>query len=91
MKTCGFVFPNQRSRVAGFFAKDTTTLNELFMHQLQGFYYAGTQLVEALPKMAGKVAEKQHKQGLLSHPDQTGMRPIAPAGGIQGGRKLIVR
>jgi ferritin-like metal-binding protein YciE len=38
-------------------------MNVLFMHQVQGIYYTGTQLVNALPKMAEKVAEKQPKRG----------------------------
>ena len=68
----GFVFTNQSSREAGLFATTSQPMNELFMHQLQGNYYATTQLVKALREMAGKVTEKQPKQGFLSLPDESG-------------------
>ena len=55
----------------GLFTKDIKTMNDLFVHQLQGIYYAEKQLVKALPKMAEKATDKQLKQGFLSHLDET--------------------
>jgi ferritin-like metal-binding protein YciE len=55
----------------GLFTRDIKTLNDLFVHQLQDIYYAEKQLVKALPSMAEKATDKQLKQGLLEHLDQT--------------------
>jgi ferritin-like metal-binding protein YciE len=55
----------------GLFTKDIKTMNDLFVHQLQDIYYAEKQLVKALPKMADKAADKQLKQGFLTHFDET--------------------
>jgi ferritin-like metal-binding protein YciE len=55
----------------GLFTKDIKTMNDLFVHQLQDIYYAEKQLVKALPKMAEKATDKQLKQGLLTHLDET--------------------
>src|ERR1700744_6688289 len=55
----------------GLFTKDIKTMDDLFMHQLQDIYYAEKQLVKALPKMAEKAADKQLKQGFMSHLDET--------------------
>ena len=40
------------------------------MHQLQDIYYAGKQLVKALPGMADKATGRQLKQGFLTHLDE---------------------
>ncbi len=55
----------------GLFTKDLKAMNDLFVHQLQDIYYAEKQLVKALPKMAEKAADKQLKQGFLTHLDET--------------------
>ena len=55
----------------GLFTKDIKTMNDLFVHQLQDIYYAEKQLVKALPKMADKAADKQLKQGFLTHLEET--------------------
>jgi len=46
-------------------------MNDLFVHQLQDIYYAEQQLVKALPRMADKANDKQLKQDLLFHLDET--------------------
>ena len=51
----------------GLFSKDITTMNNLFVHQLQDIYCAEKQLVKALPKMA----DEQLKQGFLTHLGET--------------------
>jgi ferritin-like metal-binding protein YciE len=66
------VFPQRkRTHAMGLFTKDIKTMNDLFVHQLQDIYYAEKQLVKALPKMADKAADKQLKQGFLTHLDET--------------------
>src|SRR3982074_737168 len=55
----------------GIFTKDSRTMNDLFVHQLQDIYYAEQQLVKALPKMAEKATDKQLKQGFLTHLEET--------------------
>jgi len=55
----------------GLFTKDIKTMNDLFIHQLQGIYYAEKQLVKTRPKMAEKATDKLLKQGFLTHPDET--------------------
>jgi len=55
----------------GLFTKDITSMNDLFLHQLQDIYYAEKQLVKALPKMAQKATDPQLKQGFLTHLEET--------------------
>jgi ferritin-like metal-binding protein YciE len=62
---------DKKGSAMGLFTKDIKTMNDLFVHQLQDIYYAEKQLVKALPKMAEKATDKQLKQGLLSHLDET--------------------
>jgi ferritin-like metal-binding protein YciE len=61
----------KRMRAMGLFTKDIKTMDDLFVHQMQDIYYAETQLVKALPKMAEKASDKQLKQGFLTHLDET--------------------
>jgi ferritin-like metal-binding protein YciE len=69
---CAVMFPKQkRTSAMGLFTKDIKTMNDLFVHQLQDIYYAEKQLVKALPKMADKAADKQLKQGFLTHLEET--------------------
>src|SRR6266567_4706592 len=66
-----FRVPSTEGQAMGIFSKDIKTMNDLFVHQLQDIYYAEQQLVKALPKMAEKAADKQLKQGFLTHLDET--------------------
>jgi ferritin-like metal-binding protein YciE len=66
------MFPKQkRIEAMGLFTRDIKTMNDLFVHQLQDIYYAEKQLVKALPKMADKAADKQLKEGFLTHLEET--------------------
>src|SRR5512132_1015722 len=60
-----------RTHAMGLFTKDIKTMDDLFVHQLQDIYYAETQLLKALPKMAEKATDQQLKQGFLTHLDET--------------------
>jgi len=55
----------------GLFTRDIKTMKDLFVHQLQDIYYAENQLVKALPTMADKAADRQLKEGFLTHLDET--------------------
>src|SRR3981081_1474316 len=55
----------------GLFSRDIKTMNDLFVQQVTGIYYAEKQLVKALQKMADKATDKQLKQGFLTHLDET--------------------
>jgi ferritin-like metal-binding protein YciE len=51
----------------GFFSKDITSLDELFVHGLQDIYYAENQIAQALPDMIDKASNVQLKQGFEQH------------------------
>lgn len=55
----------------GLFSKDIKTFDDLFMHTLQDIYYAEKQITQALPKMIGKAADPQLKQGFQTHLAET--------------------
>ncbi len=55
----------------GLFTRDIKTMDDLFIHQLQDIYYAEKQLLNALPKMAGKASEPALKEGFKEHQKQT--------------------
>jgi ferritin-like metal-binding protein YciE len=55
----------------GLFSKDITTLNDLFVHQLQDIYYAEHQITKALPKMIEKATDPQLKAGFEQHLRET--------------------
>jgi len=55
----------------GMFTKDITTLDDLFVHQLQDIYYAEKQITTALPKMISKATDPQLKQGFETHLQET--------------------
>ena len=55
----------------GLFNKDIATLDNLFVHTLQDIYYAENQILKALPKMINKVSDRQLRQVLSEHLDQT--------------------
>ena len=71
----------------GLFTKDIKTMNDLFVHQLQDIYYAEKQLVQALPKMAGKATDKQLKQGFRTHFEETKNPCPAPQAGVPDARR----
>ena len=48
-----------------------SSLEELFIEQLQDLYSAETQLIKALPKMAGSATAPDLKQGFRHHLEQT--------------------
>jgi Domain of unknown function (DUF892) len=52
-------FHEQEAAKMGLFTKDIKTMNGLFVQQLQDIYYAGKQLVKALPAMAEKAADRR--------------------------------
>ncbi len=47
------------------------TLNDVFVDQIEDLYSAETQLVEALPKMAGAVNDQQLRETMESHLEET--------------------
>ena len=51
----------------GIFTKDITTMDDLFLHQLEDIYYAEQQLTKAIPKMAELATNADLKAGLKSH------------------------
>lgn len=55
----------------GFFSKDITSLNDLFVHTLRDIYYAEKQIEEALPTMIDKAASPELKQGFEKHLAET--------------------
>jgi ferritin-like metal-binding protein YciE len=55
----------------GFFSKDITTMNDLFVHTLSDIYYAELQLVKTLPKMVEKASDPGLKQAFQSHLGET--------------------
>ena len=55
----------------GLFSKDIKTFDDLFVHTLQGIYYAEKQILKALPKMIEKASSAQLKNGLESHRKET--------------------
>ena len=46
-------------------------MDDLFLEQIADLYDAEQRLVKALPKMADKAADKQLKQGFLTHLEET--------------------
>jgi ferritin-like metal-binding protein YciE len=55
----------------GFFSKDISTMDDLFVHTLQDIYYAENQIVKALPKMIEKATDMQLRQGFETHLAET--------------------
>jgi ferritin-like metal-binding protein YciE len=55
----------------GFFSKDITKMDDLFVHTLRDIYYAENQIVKALPEMIEKSSDPQLKQGLRAHLGET--------------------
>lgn len=55
----------------GFFSKDITTLDELFVHTLRDIYYAEKQIEEALPEMIDKATSPALKSAFENHLAET--------------------
>jgi ferritin-like metal-binding protein YciE len=55
----------------GIFSKDIATLDDLFVHTLRDIYYAEQQIVKALPSMIEKASDRQLKEGLKNHLEET--------------------
>ena len=55
----------------GFFTKDITTLDDLFVHTLRDIYYAEKQIEKALPEMVEKATEPSLKQAFQTHLGET--------------------
>ncbi|GHD15637.1 ferritin-like domain-containing protein [Tianweitania populi] len=55
----------------GFFSKDISTMDDLFVHTLRDIYYAENQIVKALPKMIEKATDMQLRQGFETHLGET--------------------
>jgi ferritin-like metal-binding protein YciE len=55
----------------GFFSKEITTMDDLFVHTLRDIYYAEGQILHALPDMIEKAHDAQLKQGFETHLRET--------------------
>jgi ferritin-like metal-binding protein YciE len=55
----------------GFFSKDISTMDDLFVHTLRDIYYAEKQIVKALPEMIEKATDPGLKQGFQTHLGET--------------------
>src|SRR5262249_20699840 len=55
----------------GLFSKDTTNMEDLFVHTLRDIYHAEKQIEKALPDMIEKSSEPQLKQGFQTHLQET--------------------
>lgn len=55
----------------GLFSKDISTMDDLFVHQLQDIYYAEKQITKALPKMIELATDTQLRNGLQAHLGET--------------------
>jgi ferritin-like metal-binding protein YciE len=51
----------------GFFSKDITTLDDLFVHTLRDIYYAEKQIAKTLPTMIDKATDPALKAGFEKH------------------------
>jgi ferritin-like metal-binding protein YciE len=55
----------------GLFTKDIKSMEDLMLHELQDIYYAEHQITKALPKLADKATNRDLKQALKSHLEET--------------------
>jgi len=55
----------------GIFAKDITSMDQLFLHTLRDVFYAENQIIKALPKMIEKASDSMLKQGFQIHLEET--------------------
>src|SRR3954453_2200622 len=61
----------QKEARMGLFTKDIKTMEDLLLHGLQDIYYAEQQIIKSLPKMIGKVTNRDLATGLKSHLEET--------------------
>ena len=55
----------------GLFSKDIKRMDDLLLHGLQDLYYAERQITKALPNMIEQATNRDLKQGLKTHLDET--------------------
>jgi ferritin-like metal-binding protein YciE len=55
----------------GLFTKDIKSMEDLMLHELQDIYYAENQITKALPKLIDKATNRDLKQALKSHLEET--------------------
>ncbi len=55
----------------GFFSKDISTMDDLFVHTLRDIYYAENQIAKSLPKMVDKATDMELRQGFEKHLEET--------------------
>jgi ferritin-like metal-binding protein YciE len=55
----------------GLFTKDIKSMEDLMLHELQDIYYAEHQITKALPKLVEKATNRDLKQTINSHLDET--------------------
>jgi ferritin-like metal-binding protein YciE len=55
----------------GFFSRDISSLDDLFVHGLQDIYYAENQITQALPDMIDKASNAELKRGFEQHLQET--------------------
>ena len=55
----------------GLFTKDIKSMEDLMLHELQDIYYAENQITKALPKLVEKATNRDLKQALKSHLEET--------------------
>src|SRR3979490_1451314 len=57
--------------IVGLFSKDIKTMDDMLLHGLQDIYYAEQQITKALPKMVDQSTNRDLKQGLKNHLEET--------------------
>jgi ferritin-like metal-binding protein YciE len=55
----------------GLFTKDIKSMEDLLLHELQDIYYAEHQITKALPTLAEKATNRDLKQALKNHLEET--------------------
>lgn len=55
----------------GLFSKDITSMDDLYLHMLQGLYYAEHQIVRSLPKLIETATDADLKAGLSGHLEES--------------------
>jgi ferritin-like metal-binding protein YciE len=55
----------------GFFSRDISTMDDLFVHTLRDIYYAEQEILKALPTMIEKATNPELRSGLGHHLAET--------------------
>jgi ferritin-like metal-binding protein YciE len=63
--------PDRKDVAMGLFSKDISTLEDLYVHQLQDVYYAEQQITKALPKMIEKATSPDLRMSFETHLRET--------------------